>query len=120
MVARGFGRIISIAGEGAFIGAPLSAHVSAAKMGLVGMTRSIATEFATTGVTANVVSLGVIDTTRDMSWYPDRTYTTAEKVPMARLGRPSEVADLCMYLASESAAYITGQTIHLNGGLAYF
>jgi 3-oxoacyl-[acyl-carrier protein] reductase len=119
MAARGFGRIVSIAGEGAFIGVPLSAHVSAAKMGLMGMTRSLATEFATCGVTANVITLGVIDTERDMTWYPQRTYTTAEKVPMGRLGQPSEVADLCLFLVSDSASYITGQNVHLNGGLSY-
>jgi 3-oxoacyl-[acyl-carrier protein] reductase len=119
MIANQFGRIILISGEGAFLGLPLSAHVAAAKMGLVGLARSLASEFATGGVTANVLTLGVIDTTRDLALYPDPSQVNLERVPMGRYGQPSEVAGLCVFLASEAGAYMTGQTIHLNGGMGY-
>lgn len=120
MVANGFGRIVFFTGDGAFRGTPLRAHVSAAKMGIVGMARSLASEFAPHNIRVNVVSPGSIDTTRaNPEWYagrvPDHT-----GIPLGRQGAPDEIAATVAFLCTDDAGFITGQTIHANGGQGYF
>ena len=120
MVANGFGRIVFFTGDGAFRGSPLRAHVSAAKMGIVGMARSLASEFAPHNIRVNVVSPGSIDTTRaNPEWYagrvPDHT-----GIPLGRQGAPDEIAATVAFLCTDDAGFITGQTIHANGGQGYF
>ncbi len=119
MVENGFGRLIYIAGEGAFTGHAGRAHVYAAKMGLVGMARSLASEVAEHGITVNVVSPGRFDTSRNMDWYPDRNTASVEGIPVGRMGNPRELGAACRFLASDDGAFITGQTIHVNGGAVY-
>ena len=119
MVQNGFGRLIYIAGEGAFTGHAGRAHVYAAKMGLVGMARSLASEVARHGVTVNVVSPGRFDTSRNMDWYPDRNTASVEGIPVERMGNPRELGAACRFLASDDGAFITGQTIHVNGGAVF-
>ncbi len=119
MVQNGFGRLIYIAGEGAFTGHAGRAHVYAAKMGLVGLARSLASEVARHGITVNVVSPGRYDTSRNLDWYPDRNTASVEGIPVGRMGDPRELGATCRFLASDNGAFITGQTIHVNGGAVY-
>ena len=115
MVRRRWGRIINIASVSGLIGNRGQVNYSAAKAGLIGATRSLAQEVAKRGVTVNAIAPGLIDT--DM--VKDAPIDAILKViPMRRLGRPEEVAKLAVFLASDDAAYITGQVIGINGGLA--
>jgi NAD(P)-dependent dehydrogenase (short-subunit alcohol dehydrogenase family) len=119
MVQNRYGRILFFTGEGAFSGGARRAHVSAAKMGLVGLARSLASEFAAHNIRVNVVSPGSIDTTRaNPDWYQGRA-PTAEGIPLQRQGTIEEIAATCLFLVSDDSGFITGQTIHANGGVAY-
>jgi 3-oxoacyl-[acyl-carrier protein] reductase len=121
MVENHWGRVIFMSADGTFNGAPMRVHIAAAKMALVGMARSLATEFAANNITVNVLSPSKINTTRIRSWYPDPDkLDDTTGIPVGRFGDPREVAAACVFLASEEAAYITGQTIHVNGGSDYF
>ena len=119
MLDTGFGRIIYIAGSGALRGSAHRAHISAAKMGLVGLARGLATDMGQHNITVNVVSPGRIDTTRDLSWYVGEDMRDPAGIPMNRLGEPREIAAACLFLASNDGGYITGQTLHVNGGEGY-
>ena len=120
MVKNNFGRILCFAGEGSFIGGKGRAHLSAAKMGLIGFVRGLATEFAPNNIRANVVSPGIIDTRRDNpEWYMGRTQS-AVGIPLGRQGKPEEIAATCLFLVSDDSGFITGQTFHVNGGSAYY
>lgn len=119
MVENQYGRIVFFTGEGAFVGAARRAHVSAAKMGLVGLARSLASEFAAHNIRVNVLSPGSIDTTRaNPEWYQGGT-PNAEGIPLQRQGTVEEIAATCVFLVSDDSGFITGQTIHANGGVAY-
>ena len=119
MVQNRYGRILFFTGEGAFVGGAGRAHVSAAKMGLVGLARGLASEFAAQNIRVNVVSPGSIDTTRtNPEWYQGRT-PSAEGIPLQRQGTAEEIAATCLFLVSDDSGFITGQTIHANGGVAY-
>ena len=121
MVKNAYGRIIFFTGDGAFQGPPERAHVSAAKMGLVGMCRSLASEFAPKNIRVNVVSPGSIDTSREHpEWYPDARPPDASHIPMQRQGKVDEIASTVMFLISDEGGFITGQSIHANGGTAFF
>ncbi len=120
MVANKYGRILFFTGEGAFVGGVGRAHVSAAKMGLVGFARGLASEFAPHNIRVNVVSPGSIDTTRaNPEWYQGRL-PSAVGIPLGRQGTADEIAAACLFLVSDDAGFITGQTIHVNGGSAYY
>lgn len=116
MIRTRWGRVIAISSISGIVGNRGQANYAAAKSGLHGATKSLALELATRGITANAVAPGIIDT-------PETTATfdfeaIKRLVPMQRAGRSEEVAGLVGYLASEEAAYITGQIISVNGGLA--
>src|SRR5438067_6936588 len=118
MVANRYGRILFFTGEGAFAGGAGRAHVSAAKMGLVGLARSLASEFAASNIRVNVVSPGSIDTSRaNPEWYHGRP-PSASGIPLGRQGTVDEIAATCLFLVSDDGGFITGQTIHVNGGVA--
>ncbi|MBV8889814.1 MAG: SDR family oxidoreductase [Alphaproteobacteria bacterium] len=120
MVANRFGRILFFTGEGAFVGGSGRAHVSAAKMGLVGLARGLASEFAAHNIRVNVVSPGSIDTLRaNPEWYQGRT-PNAAGIPLGRQGTVDEIAATCLFLVSDEGGFITGQTIHVNGGTGYY
>jgi len=120
MVKHKYGRILFFTGEGAFVGGNGRAHVSAAKMGLVGFARGLASEFAPHNIRVNVVSPGSIDTRRDNpEWYRGRT-PDATGIPLGRQGHVDEIAATCLFLVSDDGGFITGQTIHVNGGSAYY
>ena len=119
MVANHYGRILFFTGEGAFAGGAMRAHVSAAKMGLVGMARSLAAEFAPQNIRVNVVCPGSIDTSRaNPEWYQGRA-PNAAGIPLGRQGTVEEIAATCLFLVSDDGGFITGQTLHVNGGVAY-
>jgi 3-oxoacyl-[acyl-carrier protein] reductase len=120
MIKNEYGRILFFTGDGAFVGGKGRAHVSAAKMGLVGFARALATEFAPNNIRVNVVSPGSIDTSRaNPEWYQGRP-PNAAGIPLGRQGKPDEIAATCLFLVSDDGGFITGQTIHVNGGSAYY
>jgi 3-oxoacyl-[acyl-carrier protein] reductase len=120
MVANHYGRILFFTGEGAFSGGSGRAHVSAAKMGLVGLARSLASEFAAHNIRVNVVCPGSIDTSRaNPEWYQGRV-PSAGGIPLGRQGMPEEIAATALFLVTDDSGFITGQTIHANGGVAFF
>lgn len=121
MKARRRGRIVHISGRDGFIGKAMRPHGVTAKAGLHGFTKALAHEVAAHGITVNTVVPGLVDTTRPAEHYPDWDPARgAASVPVRRLAEPREIAWACLFLASEEAAYITGQAIHLNGGLSMF
>jgi 3-oxoacyl-[acyl-carrier protein] reductase len=120
MVTHNYGRILFFTGDGAFTGGSGRAHVSAAKMGLVGFARALASEFAPHNIRVNVVSPGIIDTQRaNPEWYRGRV-PNAQGIPLGRQGKVEEIAATCLFLVSDEGGFITGQTIHVNGGSAYY
>jgi 3-oxoacyl-[acyl-carrier protein] reductase len=121
MVKNKYGRILFFVGDGAFSGRGAGrAHISAAKMGLIGLARGLASEFAPHNIRVNVVSPGSIDTRRDNpEWYVGRP-PDAAGIPLGRQGHVDEIAAACLFLVSEDGGFITGQTIHVNGGAAYY
>jgi NAD(P)-dependent dehydrogenase (short-subunit alcohol dehydrogenase family) len=120
MVKNKYGRILFFTGEGAFTGGKGRAHVSAAKMGLVGFARALASEFAEHNIRVNVVSPGSIDTRRDNpEWYQGHV-PSAAGIPLGRQGMVDEIAATCLFLVSDDGGFITGQTIHVNGGAHYY
>ncbi len=112
-----WGRIINIGSVVGSSGNAGQANYAAAKSGLLGLTKSVAAEVAGRGVTANMVSPGFIDT--DMtSVLPDSVQEELlKRIPMKKLGKPEDIAAAVLFLASDMAAYITGETIHVNGGM---
>jgi 3-oxoacyl-[acyl-carrier protein] reductase len=120
MVANRYGRVVFFTGEGAFSGGSGRAHVSAAKMGLVGFARGLASEFAAHNIRVNVVCPGSIDTSRaNPEWYQGRP-PSATGIPLGRQGTVDEIAATCVFLVTDDSGFITGQTIHANGGVAYY
>ena len=120
MVENRYGRILFFTGEGAFVGGSGRAHVSAARMGLVGFARGLASEFAEYNIRVNVISPGSIDTMRaHPEWYQGRP-PSAAGIPLKRQGTVDEIAATCLFLVSDDGGFITGQTIHVNGGSAYY
>jgi len=121
MVENKYGNILFFVGDGAYSGRGSGrAHLSAAKMALVGLARGLASEFAPHNIRVNVVSPGSIDTRRDNpEWYGNRP-PNAEGIPLGRQGKIDEIAATCLFLVGDGGGFITGQTIHVNGGAAYY
>lgn len=119
MKQRGWGRIIHISGRDGFMPIPNRVHNITCKAGVYAMAKALAIEFGQFGITANTVSPGLIDTTRDWTQYPQFRNGYGERVkeiPVRRVGHVDEIAAACMYLASDAAGFVTGQVIHVNGG----
>jgi 3-oxoacyl-[acyl-carrier protein] reductase len=117
MMRRQWGRIINIASISGVIGNPGQANYAAAKAGLVGMTKSIAREVAARGITANCIAPGFIKTAMTDVLNEKQTETIAAVIPAGVFGVPEDIAAATLYLASEEARYMTGQTLHINGGM---
>lgn len=117
MKQRRWGRIISISSQAAFVGSTYHAHYAAAKAGLSGFSYSLAKEVGAEGITVNMVAPGRIITDMLIDHIPTREAEWLKQTPLRRLGQPEEVAGAVVFLASNAAAYITGETIHVNGGV---
>jgi len=124
MVDAGWGRIVALSGRNSVLGLKKGGHVSASKTGMEGLILSVSHEFAPKGITANIVVPGTIDTTRE-SWdarsAPAPTGASGgggdELPPVGRLGTTHDIAAMCAFLASDDAGFVTGQVIHVNGGV---
>ena len=118
MMKKRSGRIINISSIVGIVGNPGQANYVAAKSGVIGMTKTIAKELAGRGITVNAVAPGYIDT--DMTSRLDDTIKEQmlSAIPLGRFGKPEDVAEVVKFLASDAAAYITGQTIQVDGGMA--
>jgi 3-oxoacyl-[acyl-carrier protein] reductase len=123
MKERRQGSIITLGGQSSITGRPNTAAVTAAKTGVLGLVRALAAELGPFGIRANMVIPGFIDTERRYAdWYPEFRQAppgSAEQlkhIPLGRLGRPEDVADACVFLASDASAYVTGDTIRVMGG----
>jgi 3-oxoacyl-[acyl-carrier protein] reductase len=114
----GYGRIINIASISGVFGNPGQGNYAASKAGMIGMTKSLAREVAPRGITANCIAPGFITTPMTEALNEKQTQEIAKMIPAQRFGTPDEIAAGVVYLASEEAAYITGQTLHINGGMA--
>jgi 3-oxoacyl-[acyl-carrier protein] reductase len=111
------GRIINITSIVGLTGNPGQVNYSAAKAGLLGFTKSLAQEVASRGITVNAVAPGFIDTDMTQALSAAQRAALADRIPMARLGAAEDVASAVLFLASPQAGYITGETLHVNGGL---
>jgi 3-oxoacyl-[acyl-carrier protein] reductase len=118
MMKARWGRIINISSIVGATGNPGQANYAASKAGMVGMTKSIAYEVASRGITANAVAPGFIATAMTDKLNDDQKAAINAKIPAARMGTPAEIAAAVLYLASPEAGYVTGTTLHVNGGMA--
>lgn len=118
MMKKRWGRIISVTSVIGTTGNPGQANYAAAKAGLAGLSKSIAYEVASRGVTVNCVAPGFIGTPMTDVLTDAQKEAISAKIPASRMGQPAEIAAAVVYLASEEAGYVTGQTVHVNGGLA--
>ena len=118
MMRRRFGRVIAITSVVGVTGNPGQANYTASKAGLIGMIKTLGAEYAKRGVTANCIAPGFIATPMTDKLNEKQREAILSRVPAGRMGGPEEIAAAAVYLASDEAAYVTGQTLHVNGGLA--
>ncbi|WP_438990126.1 3-oxoacyl-ACP reductase FabG [Lentibacter sp.] len=118
MMKARWGRIINISSIVGATGNPGQANYAASKAGMVGMTKSIAYEVASRGITANAIAPGFIATAMTDKLTEEQKEKINVQIPAARMGQPEEIAAAVLYLASPEAAYVTGATLHVNGGMA--
>jgi 3-oxoacyl-[acyl-carrier protein] reductase len=118
MMKRRYGRIINMTSIVGVQGNSGQANYAAAKAGVIGMSKSLAAEVATRGITVNCIAPGFIDSPMTRALDQKQRDTIFASIPMARLGSDKEIGAAVVYLASSEAAYITGQTLHVNGGMA--
>ncbi len=118
MMKNRWGRIINISSVVGFTGNPGQANYAASKAGIIGMTKSLAAEVASRNITVNCIAPGYIKTAMTESLTEKQTSELLKLVPSGRMGVPEDIAASVLYLSSEEASYLTGQTIHINGGLA--
>jgi 3-oxoacyl-[acyl-carrier protein] reductase len=118
MMKRRWGRIVSITSIVGVTGNPGQANYAASKAGMIGMSKSLALEVASRGITINCIAPGFISTPMTSALNDAQRAAILARVPSARLGEPVEIAAAAVYLASDESAYVTGQTLHVNGGMA--
>ncbi|MBV7314362.1 3-oxoacyl-ACP reductase FabG [Shewanella sp. NIFS-20-20] len=117
MMKKRHGRIINIGSVVGTMGNAGQVNYAAAKAGLIGFTKSLAREVASRNITVNAIAPGFIQTDMTDELTPEQQQVIMSQVPMARLGQAQEIANAVVFLASDSAAYITGETLHVNGGM---
>jgi 3-oxoacyl-[acyl-carrier protein] reductase len=117
LMKRRGGRIINVTSVVGFTGNAGQANYAAAKAGIVGFTRALAKELGGRAITVNAVAPGFVDTDMTRELEPEQRTRILAQVPLGRLGAPEEIADAVAFLASPSAGYITGETLHVNGGM---
>jgi len=118
MMKRRFGRVINITSIVAVTGNPGQANYAAAKAGMIGMSKALAAEVASRGITVNCIAPGFIETAMTGALGEEQRARLLAQIPIGRLGDGADVAAAAGYLASAEAAYVTGQTLHVNGGMA--
>jgi 3-oxoacyl-[acyl-carrier protein] reductase len=118
MMKRRWGRIIGITSVVGVTGNPGQANYAASKAGMIGMSKSLAAEVASRNVTVNCVAPGMIETAMTDALNESQRESILSRIPSGRLGGAGDVAAACVYLASEESGYVTGQTLHVNGGMA--
>lgn len=118
MMKQRFGRIINITSVVGVTGNPGQSNYAASKAGMIGMTKALAAEIANRGITVNCVAPGMIDTAMTQALTDDQRKRLLDAIPMGHLGRGEDIAAATAFLASDMAGYITGQTLHVNGGMA--
>jgi 3-oxoacyl-[acyl-carrier protein] reductase len=118
MMKRRFGRIIGITSVVGVMGNPGQANYAASKAGMIGFSKALAQEVATRGITVNCVAPGFIESPMTDALNEQQKAQILATIPVGRLGAGADVAAACAYLASEEAGYVTGQTLHVNGGMA--
>ncbi len=116
MVSQKWGRIITVSSVWGTNGASVEGVYSASKAAIIGMTKAVAKELAPSGITANCIAPGVIDTDMNADLSPEECSALAEEIPLGRFGTAREVAETALFLASDGASYITAQVIGVNGG----
>jgi 3-oxoacyl-[acyl-carrier protein] reductase len=117
MMKQRYGRIISITSVVGASGNPGQANYAAAKAGVAGMTRALARELGSRNITVNCIAPGFIETDMTASLHEDQHKALLTQIPLGRLGKPSDIAHAVAYMASLQAAYVTGQELHINGGM---
>ncbi len=120
MIKRRYGRIINISSVVGFTGNPGQCNYTAAKAGIIGMSKSLALELAARGITINSIAPGFIESAMTKDLTDAQKESILSKIPMGRMGSPDDIAFGAVYLASEQASYMTGQTLHINGGMAMY
>jgi 3-oxoacyl-[acyl-carrier protein] reductase len=118
MIRGGWGRIVNVGSMWGKVGASCEVHYSATKAGLRGLTMALAKELGPSGITVNCVEPGVIDTDMNAALTEEDRAALCDETPLCRIGRPEEVASAIVFLASEDAAFITGQCLGVDGGFA--
>ncbi len=118
MLRRRAGRIINISSIVGATGNPGQANYAAAKAGLIGMTKALAQEVASRGITVNAVAPGFVDTAMTNRLSEQQRARLTETIPLGRIGKPADIAAAVAYLASDEAGWVTGATLHVNGGMA--
>jgi 3-oxoacyl-[acyl-carrier protein] reductase len=114
----GYGRIVNISSVSGIMGNPGQGNYAASKAGMIGMSKSLAREVASRGITVNCVAPGFISTAMTDVLNEKQVSAIKEAIPAQKFGTPADIAAACVYLASAEAGYMTGQTLHVNGGLA--
>jgi 3-oxoacyl-[acyl-carrier protein] reductase len=118
MVRRRAGRIINISSIVGVTGNAGQANYAAAKAGLIGLSKALAQEVASRGITVNVIAPGFIDTPMTAALSEQNKARALQAIPLGRIGQPTDVAAAAAYLASDEAGWVTGATLHVNGGMA--
>lgn len=116
MVSRKSGRIINITSMWGIVGSSCEVHYSTAKAGIIGMTKALAKELGPSGITVNAIAPGLIETDMNKGLSEEDVKAVADETPLMRVGYSREVAEAALFLASESAAFITGEVMNLSGG----
>jgi 3-oxoacyl-[acyl-carrier protein] reductase len=117
MMKQRYGRIVNITSVVGASGNPGQSNYAAAKAGVAGMTRALARELGSRGITVNCIAPGFIETDMTGKLSPEQHKALLGQIPLGQLGRPADVAHAVAYLASPEAAYVTGQELHVNGGM---
>ena len=117
MVKRKYGRIINISSVVGVTGGAGQVNYSASKAGLIGLTKSLSQEIATRNITVNCIAPGFIETPMTEKLDDKRKDAILNSIPMNRIGKPKDLSSAIIFLASQESSYITGQTLHINGGL---
>ena len=118
MMKKRWGRIVSVTSIVGISGNPGQANYAASKAALIGMSKSLAQEVASRNITVNCVAPGFIDTPMTEGLSDEQKQDLTVRIPAGRLGEPADIAGACVFLASDEASYVTGQTLHVNGGMA--